>query len=176
MFKDDEPDKENGKYKYKTCDTALAKDHQGKVWFFDAFPLSKPEIEVDIMNPHYGDYYNSTNPEPPADYLKPNPITFLTVGEKDSEENPLRFQFLIGIKGTDNAPIGENSKLFKDTNGEPIKVRSKDVSELVDASADTPLSAIGEAWLKKALEEHGIGAKTAVGYGYMKDFQIGGES
>ena len=162
--------------KIKDTPSYYEEERQGKVWFFDAFPLSKSEIEVDIMNPHYGGYYNSTNPEPPADYLKPNPITFLTVGEKDRAENPLRFQFLIGIKGTDNAPIGENSKLFKDTNGEPIKVRSKDVSVLVDASADTPLSAICEAWLKKALEEHGIGAKTAVGYGYMKDYQSGGES
>jgi CRISPR-associated protein Cmr6 len=47
---------------------------------------------------------------------------------------------------------------------------------LAYASADTRLLNITEAWLKKALEEHGIGAKTAVGYGYMKDFKIGEES
>lgn len=171
IFKDYEPDKENGKYKYKTCDTALAKDHQGGVCFFDAYPLSKPRIEVDIMNPHYGDYYNLKKPEPPADYLSPNPIPFLTVGEGT------KFQFFTGIKEEkDNLAIGETSKLFKDFNGEPIMVRKKNASELVPASGETPLLYILEAWLTKALEKHGIGAKTAVGYGYMKDCKIEGES
>jgi CRISPR-associated protein Cmr6 len=155
-------------------------DRQGKVWFFDAFPLSEPKIEVDIMNPHYGDYYAEKkangNPVPPADYLKPNPITFLTVGEKDKEGNPLQFQFHMGIKEKDNEAIGAGSRLLKDSNKLPIKVRKSGTNELVEASANTRLLNITEAWLIKALEEHGIGAKTAVGYGYMKDFKIGEES
>jgi len=155
-------------------------DRQGKVWFFDAFPLSEPKIEVDIMNPHYRDYYAekkvNSNPVPPADYLKPNPITFLTVGEKDQGGNPLQFQFFIGIKEKDNEPVGADSAFLKDSNGLPIKVRKKGTNKLAYASADTRLLNITEAWLKKALEEHGIGAKTAVGYGYMKDFKIGEES
>ena len=167
-FERGEPAKE--KDKYKTCDTALQKEYQGRVWFFDAFPLSKPEIEVDIMNPHYGEYYNPKNPKPPVDYLLPNPIPFLTVGEGS------KFQFLIGIKEKNNEPIGENSKLFKDSNGEPIKIRNENASGLVGASADTPLLPVVGAWLRRALEEHGIGAKTAVGYGYMKDCKIEGES
>lgn len=171
MFENREPGKENGKYKYKTCETALKKEHQGKAWFFDAFPLTKPEIEVDIMNPHYGDYYAEkkvhNNPIPPADYLSPNPIPFLTVGEGT------KFQFLIGIKEKDNVPIGDNSKLFMDSSGTPIMARKEDASELVLASGETPLLYILEARLQQALEEHGIGAKTAVGYGYMKDFQTG---
>jgi len=157
--------------KIKHTPSYYDEERQGKVWFFDAYPLSKPEIEVDIMNPHYGDYYNLTNPKPPADYLSPNPISFLTVGEG------AKFQFLIGIKGKDNESIGDNSKLFTDSSGSPIMVRKEeDASELVPASSETPLLYILEAWLSKALEEHGVGAKTAVGYGYMKDFQIGGES
>jgi CRISPR-associated protein Cmr6 len=155
-------------------------DRQGKVWFFDAFPLSEPKIEVDIMNPHYGDYYadkkDNGNPVPPADYLKPNPITFLTVGEKGKEGNPLLFQFIIGIKEKDNEAIGEGSRLLKDSNGFPIKIRKTGTNELVNASDYTRLLNITEAWLKKALVEHGIGAKTAVGYGYVKDFKIGEES
>lgn len=147
-------------------------DRQGKVWFFDAFPLSEPKIEVDIMNPHYGDYYAEKkvngNPVPPADYLKLNPITFLTVGEKDKEGNPLQFQFIIGIKEKDNDAIGAGSRLLKDSNGLLIKVRKKGTNELVDASADPRLLNITQAWLRQALEEHGIGAKTTVGYGYMK--------
>lgn len=156
--------------KIKDTPSYYNEERQGKVWFFDAFPLSKPEIEVDIMNPHYGEYYNPKNPKPPVDYLLPNPIPFLTVGEGS------KFQFLIGIKEKNNEPIGENSKLFMDSNGVPIMVRKEDPSELVPASVETPIRFIVEAWLKKALEEHGIGTKTAVGYGYMKDFQNGGAS
>ncbi len=153
-------------------------DRQGKVWFFDAFPLSEPKIEVDIMNPHYGDYYADKKPNghsvPPADYLTPKPITFLTVGEKDKEGNPLQFQFLIGIKEKDvDEAIGASSRMLKDSNGLQIIVRKTGTNELVDASTDPRLLNITEAWLKKALEEHGIGAKTAVGYGYMRKCKSG---
>ena len=51
------------------------------------------------------------------------------------------FQFLMGSK-----KLGMQNKLWKYENKELT------LSE----------------WLKKALTEHGIGAKTAVGYGYMK--------
>ena len=53
---------------------------KGKVIFLDACPAKVPDLHVDIMNPHYGDYYNDEKGEiPPADYLAPNPIKFLTV-------------------------------------------------------------------------------------------------
>ena len=170
IFKNRAPDKENGKYRYKACETALKKEHQGKICFFDALPLSKPEIEVDIMNPHYGEYYNQKNPKPPVDYLSPNPIPFLTVGKGS------KFHFLIGIKEKDNAPIGEFSKFLKDSSGSPIMVREEGSDDLEPASGETPLLYIVQAWLRKGLEEHGIGAKTAVGYGYMNDFKMGGAS
>jgi CRISPR-associated protein Cmr6 len=55
----------------------------GALIVFDAIPESKPKLELDIMNPHYGDYYSKKivngQPVPPADYLSPNPIFFLTV-------------------------------------------------------------------------------------------------
>lgn len=50
---------------------------KGKVIFFDAYPTKFPELEIDIMNPHYVEYYRGE--KPPADYLKPVPIKFLTV-------------------------------------------------------------------------------------------------
>lgn len=53
--------------------------HQGSVIFFDALPLELPKLELDIMNPHYSKYYDGT--EPPADWLEPTPIPFLTVGK-----------------------------------------------------------------------------------------------
>jgi|GEM_PF-722664 len=57
---------------------------QGRVLFMDGLPVSFPMLDLDIMNPHYGDYYqkktdSKDNPIPPADYLNPNPVTFLTV-------------------------------------------------------------------------------------------------
>ncbi|GEM_PF-2151279 len=56
---------------------------RGEVIFFDAFPvdLKKEHFELDIMNPHYGEYYGSKEKErkPPADWYNPNPIVFLTL-------------------------------------------------------------------------------------------------
>lgn len=116
-------------------------DRQGKVRFFDVYALSKPNIKVDIMNPHYSDYYMEKQvhgvPLPPADYLSPVPVNFLTV------ENAL-FQFMLGIRKDDNKSIC--SGIF---------------------TGKTPLDIINIS-LKEALTKHGIGAKTAVGYGYLR--------
>ena len=59
--------------------------HVGRAVFFDAVPLVPPRLEIDVMNPHYADYYSEKkdargHPIPPADYLSPTPIYFLTVG------------------------------------------------------------------------------------------------
>lgn len=107
---------------------------KGSIVFFDAFPVEVPKIEPDVMNVHYPDYYGDD--KPPADYQNPRPIYFLTVKET-------RFEFMIGIKGKNNATI-KNGK-FKDKR---------------------PLELAFE-YMRKALSEYGIGAKTAVGYGYM---------
>lgn len=53
----------------------------GDVVFLDALPLtgtSRVQLAVDIMNPHYSDYYRDPS-QPPADYISPIPIFFLTV-------------------------------------------------------------------------------------------------
>ncbi|MCF6183093.1 MAG: type III-B CRISPR module RAMP protein Cmr6, partial [Bacteroidales bacterium] len=63
-------------------------DHIGSIIFFDAFPVEEPQIEPDVMNVHYPDYYNEK--EPPTDYQNPNPVFFLTVKGK--------FKFVIGTK------------------------------------------------------------------------------
>lgn len=51
-------------------------EHQGKLIFFDAFPTSAPNVEPDIMNVHYKDYYNESVEKAktyPTDYQSPNP-------------------------------------------------------------------------------------------------------
>ncbi|MBD3339177.1 MAG: type III-B CRISPR module RAMP protein Cmr6 [Candidatus Lokiarchaeota archaeon] len=111
-------------------------EHVGSLHFFDAYPISEPDVESDVMNPHYSKYYaDKTNKIAPADYHDPKPIFFLTVKNAS-------FEFIFGIKGKDDKPV----------QGEKIK--------------GNPLELVQE-WLPKALSEHGIGAKTAVGYGYM---------
>lgn len=52
---------------------------RGRVVFFDAVPVEPPTLAVDVMNPHYGDYYQKKPGVPPADYLSPVPVYFLTV-------------------------------------------------------------------------------------------------
>ena len=56
---------------------AFLDNRQGKVFFMDGLPTTFPKLDLDIMNPHYGEYYRGENP--PADYLNPVPITFLAV-------------------------------------------------------------------------------------------------
>jgi CRISPR-associated protein Cmr6 len=92
---------------------------QGKVIFFDAYPVGEIKLKVDIMNPHYPKYYSEG--QPPADWQCPVPIKFLTV------ENT-KFQFYLVSKNED----------------------------LLEKSLDL---------FKEALNYHGIGAKTALGYG-----------
>lgn len=54
-------------------------ERAGRGLFFDGLPESFPNIEVDIMNPHFQAYYQGSSP--PSDDLTPNPIFFLTVGQ-----------------------------------------------------------------------------------------------
>ena len=95
---------------------------KGEVIFMDAYPLGKIKLKLDIMNPHYPDYYGGG--EPPADWQNPNPIKFLTVERT-------KFQFTL---------LSQDVELLKKT----------------------------EKLLKEALKEHGIGAKTSLGYGIFE--------
>ena len=101
---------------------------KGEIVFLDAYPESlttpegKPILELDVMNPHYGKYYQGD--EPPADWLSPVPVFFLTVRRGT--------RFAVRLAGRD--------------------------PKLLDTV---------ESWVKKALQEIGIGAKTRAGYGEL---------
>lgn len=60
-----------------------SQEHAGTVIFFDAMPLNgQVEFLLDIMNPHYPDYYKSLQSNriiPPTNDQQPTPVTFLTV-------------------------------------------------------------------------------------------------
>ena len=128
--------KEDGKYKEKWfVDIFGSQEQEGKIIFFDAFPINKPKIKVDIMTPHYGDYYKDKDNKKkiaPTDNQDPNPIPFLTVEETE-------FKFFIASK--------ESLESFK--------IKDKSIEE----------------WFKKALQNHGIGGKSAVGYGYLEEIK-----
>ncbi len=103
-------------------------EHAGGIVFFDALPADEDvSLQLDVMTPHYGEYYRSEN-TPPADYLNPVPVNFIVV------ENT-QFLFAIGLRS------GEKSLLKR-----------------------------AAEWLKAALAEVGVGAKSSAGYGYFSEF------
>ena len=123
---------ENEAMKSKLFTTLFGgENNQGNIIFHDVFPIEDVKMELDIMNPHYGDYYQGQGKTPPADYLSPSPIKFLTVAPNTE------FQFILSSKN---------------------KVRDRYLL-------------VAECIVKHALTDHGIGAKTAVGYGYFRENQ-----
>ena len=140
---------------------AKEEGRKGNAYFFDAFPTTPPTIEPDIMNNHYQDYYegkkSGNSIVPPADWMSPNPVFFLTVKNG-------AFCFHVAVK--------ENLSLkdAKEKYGWPQDLMPFQLPEnrrpLFDENSS--VLEILTAWVKDALEHHGIGAKTAVGYGRMK--------
>ena len=143
--------KKNGKEDYKTKSKSVAlrkkdkpnegEENQGSIIFFDAFPITSPKdkIKADIMNPHYPEYYNDKEGKKAPTDYQ-NPIPILFLTVED-----LSFQFIVGLKkGKDSFEIEIGS--YKGSVLEQIALMLKD-----------------------ALSTHGIGAKTAVGYGYMNN-------
>ncbi|MDH7477717.1 MAG: type III-B CRISPR module RAMP protein Cmr6 [Candidatus Bathyarchaeota archaeon] len=67
-------------------------DKKGEVMFFDALPIidqKRDFIVLDVMNVHYGDYYQKG--EAPGDWMNPNPVFFLTV-------EGVKFRFTVASK------------------------------------------------------------------------------
>jgi len=113
-------------------------EHVGSVCFFDAFPKEKPKITPDIINPHYNPYYLDDTGKTPPADYHNPEPVFFLTVHKTP------FEFIFGIKAKKNKPVKING-----------------------SEANTPLEWV-EKWLMGALSQHGIGAKTAVGYGYME--------
>jgi len=77
----------------------------GAVIFFDAYPTTWPELELDIMTPHYGKYYMEG--AVPADWYNPTPVQFLTV--KAGTAFRFWFRNIVKYKGST-----EDAKQVKD--------------------------------------------------------------
>lgn len=127
---------------------------KGKAFFYDAFPDGDVKVKPDVMNPHYQEYYKADSNVPPADYLSPVPVFFLTV--KDT-----KFKIVVGGHSSLGI-IGDYQNISKKPD-EIVTDKLFEVSEKDNSVLDYLVKTI-----KDALEQHGIGAKTAVGYGKLK--------
>lgn len=76
-----------------------SEESAGKVRFLDALPASGVHFDIDIMNPHFSQYY--TGSEFPTDFQRLNPIQFLTL-------KGTRFQFLIIAKTAPFLKLAKN--------------------------------------------------------------------
>lgn len=112
---------------------------QGKVNFYDAFPVNVKDIMgLDIMTPHYNDYYQNVNHPKDNDKISPN--KFIIV--KDA-----KFKFNISIEKTDGSFTVKNNDTDK-----PINLYNWLVNNLI-----------------YALKYQGVGGKTSIGYGFFDD-------
>lgn len=73
---------------HKKAELRVQEAQTGGIIFFDAIPITKPELTIDIMTPHMGKWYEAggeisdINERPeavPADWHDPRPIQYLAV-------------------------------------------------------------------------------------------------
>lgn len=80
-------------------DERQAKEHQqGDVIFLDAYAITPPRLEVDILNPHFPDYYRDPNSNLPTEWQSPNPVNFLTIGVGQRDEEKPIFRFALAAR------------------------------------------------------------------------------
>ena len=110
----------------------------GTVSFLPAFPVEKPELVVDIVNCHHTKYYQGN--QLPYDNENPIPIFFPAV------EAGAQFEFVIC----------------------PALRNWQHLAQVFGLKAFDPPINFALKYLRIGLEEQGIGAKTAAGYGWFK--------
>ncbi|MDR2354931.1 MAG: type III-B CRISPR module RAMP protein Cmr6, partial [Clostridiales Family XIII bacterium] len=99
-------------------------DHRGKLLFFDVYPSGIDQLELDIMNPHFSDYYMSR--KPPTDTYNPTPIVFRVV--------PAGTKFTFCIAGDADRTVS----------GRPIRDWFSDLMRYAGFGAKT---AVGYGWM-----------------------------
>lgn len=117
---------------------------RGALEFWDV--ISEPKdgkLRIDIMNPHYADYYQ--HGQPPGDWGSPIPIYFLTLPPGT------KFTFIVRFRPPRNWPEKARAYFEATDNGTPRWQR------------------LMAAAMQFAFDWLGFGAKTAVGYGRMQD-------
>jgi CRISPR-associated protein Cmr6 len=69
--------KPNGDKEKKIIKIFGNQQQKGKLIVLDAYPTNFEGFDIDIMNPHFPEYYDED--KPPADWQNPTPITFLAI-------------------------------------------------------------------------------------------------
>jgi CRISPR type III-B/RAMP module RAMP protein Cmr6 len=114
----------------------------GTVSFLPAFPTGTARIEADIVTVHHRLYYSDPEKKPVAyDDEEPLPNTFPTIARGTE------FQFVLTEAGSS---------------------RSAGVREGLGVASSSSVLELARSWLLAGLTEHGIGAKTAAGYGWFQ--------
>jgi len=124
---------------------------KGLLVFLDAYPEIQDNqqiFELDVMTPHYQGYY--TKNQVPGDWENPNPIVFLTV------KKGITFCFNV---------LFDRYRAEKILEDKDFPQNAKDIIENWGKKGYSNLSSDVKGWLKDALTEFGIGAKTRLGYG-----------
>ncbi|WP_347710975.1 type III-B CRISPR module RAMP protein Cmr6 [Salinibacter sp.] len=123
------------------ADSAHGGASRGTVVVHDAHvqPNPTPQVEADIMNPHYQEYYQGS--AAPTDDMNPTVISFLTVTQG-------RFTFAVSTR-KNSTPL----------DGPLLEATPPDHSS-------SQLDLVTH-WLRRVLTEYGLGAKTAAGYGFF---------
>jgi len=133
-------------------------NNAGKAVFFDAVPSETCALTLDIMNPHYPDYYKEGSKEPPTNWQSPIPVYFLAVSSGSD------FHFAIGWRKP------EEDQKFKAV--ETQQPWSWFKGERLAQQAPTnafQIQKLARRWLQGGLLDLGIGGKTSAGYGYFKE-------
>lgn len=116
-------------------------------------------FEVDVMTPHFKDYYNSGNDskgkpsKPPADNDGPNPINFITVAEGTV------FDFAVAVRSRSAAARSVREDFYR--------LIGPKVDGLTDDQLFSEIRTMARTWLQRAVNSFGVGGKTAAGYGYF---------
>ena len=133
---------------------------EGRVIFMDAWPTLPPRMENDVMTPHYQPYYGGDSAWP-GDYHTPNPITFLTLGQKADTQPEQDLPFYLRLVSREHDPATGQAAI-------PRHYEGYDVPGLCPPDfAAAPLCDLALYWLRATLVDGGIGAKTSVGYGFF---------
>ncbi|MDR2674517.1 MAG: type III-B CRISPR module RAMP protein Cmr6, partial [Opitutaceae bacterium] len=130
---------------------ALPLDQKGATVFLQATPANAAQIVVDITNVHTPDYYQ-----------------YEGILEKIKKERDQREKQKLERKAEEALKLHEHPQ----PNYFPAVERGAEFAFpilLNGMSQDTTLLAAAEGWLKIALEQRGLGAKTAAGYGWFSD-------
>ncbi|MEW6364127.1 MAG: type III-B CRISPR module RAMP protein Cmr6 [Acidobacteriota bacterium] len=124
----------------------------GMVTCYDAVPapdtkaMQNEVLQVDILNPHYPDYYKDPSTQP-TDKQNPTPVYFLTVRPATS------FEFYFQLDCMPREPARDDAE--------------KERSDALCLWSEDDVRHMLKRWLQQGLQLWGIGGKTAAGYGHF---------